>query len=98
MLIGQISDSMCGASHQSMAHGHGGTKVNARECTLECVKAGPKYVLVSKGKIYSITNQDFAGLKTHAGHKVEITGEVGSDGKSITVANIEMLGAKTSKG
>jgi hypothetical protein len=35
---GEISDSMCGANHQAMAKS--GQKVNPRECTLECVKAG----------------------------------------------------------
>ena len=77
---------------------HAGTNVNAHDCSLECVKAGSQYVLVSKGKIYNITNQDFAGLKAHAGHRVKVTGEQGSDGKSITVTKIEMAGIKTQKG
>ncbi len=95
-LIGRISDSMCGANHQAMAHG--GKKVNAHECTLECVKAGSQYVLVTKGKTYNIANQDFAGLEAHAGRRVKVTGEMSADGKSIKVSKVEMAGARTPKG
>jgi hypothetical protein len=92
---GQISDSMCGANHQAMAHG--GKKVDARECTLECVKAGSQYVFVSKDKTYIVANQDFAGLKARAGRRVKLSGEMSADGKSITVSKIEMAKAPTSK-
>jgi hypothetical protein len=44
---GEISDSMCGASHQAMAKP--GMKVNPRDCTLQCVKAGNKYVFCQQG-------------------------------------------------
>ncbi len=92
---GQISDSMCGANHQAMAHG--GKKVDAREYTLECVKAGSQYVFVSKGKTYNIANQDFAGLKAHAGRRVRLTGEMSADGKSLTASKIEMVRPPTPK-
>ena len=88
---GKISDSMCGASHAKMSHD--GKKVNDRDCTLACVKGGGKYVFVSKGKVYELTNQDFAGLPDHAGHTVKLTGDLTSDGK-ITVSNIVMPGKK----
>ena len=42
---GKISDSMCGASHAGM-----GTKMSDHDCTVGCVKAGAKYVFVSKGR------------------------------------------------
>jgi hypothetical protein len=85
---GEISDSMCGASHQAMAKS--GQKVNPRDCTLECVKAGNKYVLVSKGQVFGIANQDLPDLQKHAGHKVQLTGDLGSDNKTITVAKIQI--------
>jgi hypothetical protein len=85
---GEISDSMCGANHQAMTKS--GQKVNPRECTLECVKAGNKYVFVSKGQVFDIANQDLPDLEKHAGHKVQLTGDVGSDGKTITVSKIQM--------
>ena len=85
---GEISDSMCGASHQAMAKS--GQKVNPRECTLQCVKAGNKYVFVSKGQVFDIANQDLPDLEKHAGHKVQLTGDLGSDSKTITVSKIQM--------
>src|SRR5437867_12176895 len=83
---GQISDSACGAKHEEAAEGQG--KMPDRDCTLACVRGGSTFVLVSDGKIYQIANQDLADLKTHAGHKVKITGELKGD--SITVSKIDM--------
>lgn len=85
---GEISDSMCGANHQAMAKS--GKKVNPRDCTLECVKAGNQYVFVSKDQVFDIANQNLPDLQKHAAHKVELTGDLGSDGKTITVAKIQM--------
>jgi hypothetical protein len=85
---GEISDSMCGANHQAMAKS--GQKVNRRDCALECVKAGNKYVFVSKGQMFDISNQNLPDLGKHAGHKVLLTGDLGSDNKTITVAKVQM--------
>jgi uncharacterized protein YdeI (BOF family) len=81
---GTISDSMCGVKHQAGEHGK---KMTDRECTEACVKAGAKYVFVSGDKVYKIANQDFAGLKAHAGEQVTLTGEI--DENTITVAKVE---------
>ncbi len=86
---GQISDKMCGASHAKMTSSHPG--MTDRDCTLACVKGGGKYVFVSDGKVYNIANQDLALLQTHAGHTVQLTGDMKDD--TITVSNITM-GAK----
>jgi hypothetical protein len=83
---GQISDSMCGAHHKTMAE-HG-KKLSARDCTEACVKNGGKYVFVSKGKVYSIENQDFAGLPEHAGHTGKLNGDMSGD--SIKVSDLVM--------
>jgi hypothetical protein len=83
---GQISDSLCGPKHEEAAEGQG--KMPDRDCTLACVRGGSTFVLVSDGKIYQIANQDLADLKTHAGHKVKLTGELKGD--SITVSKIDM--------
>lgn len=91
---GQISDSMCGASHSMMEHG--GKKVSPRECTIACVKGGGKYVFVSQGKVFEVQNQDLKDLETHAGHAVKLTGELASDGKTIKVSKVEMPRAKKS--
>jgi hypothetical protein len=95
---GKIGDSMCGATHKMVKeHEQKGeisktaTKADKdRECTLACVKAGGKYILASQGKVFEISNQDFAGLQEHAGHTVKLTGELDSDGKTIKVSEITM--------
>ena len=84
---GQISDSMCGASHAKMIAAHGGpAKMTAHDCTLACVKAGGKYVFVTGGKVYSISNQDFAALQAQAGNAVRLTGAMNGD--TITVSKV----------
>jgi hypothetical protein len=90
-LTGRISDSMCNAKH--MAGEHDGKKTTDRECTEKCVSGGAKYVFVGEGdKVYKIANQDFAGLKTHAGHAVIVTATTKDD--TLTVSKIEMPAAE----
>ena len=84
---GQISDSMCKSDHAMMQKG--AMKMSEKDCTAACVKAGQKYVLVSNGKVFQISNQNAPGLAANAGAAVKITGEAGSDGTSITVAKVE---------
>lgn len=83
---GKISDSMCGVKHA--AGEHGGKTTTDRDCTEECVKGGAKYVFVAGDKVYKIANQGFAGLKTHAGHEVVLTGDMKDD--TVTVTKIDM--------
>jgi len=75
---GDISDSMCGATHKMT-----GSPV---ECTKACVKNNAKYVFVYRGKVWEISNQDLADLPTLAGEHVRLKGTRSADGKSITVA------------
>lgn len=77
-MTGTISDSMCGATHPS------GTP--AKQCTLGCVKKGAKYVLVSEGKVYQISNQKNPGLMKYAGEDVKVSGKVSGD--SIMISKI----------
>jgi hypothetical protein len=88
---GRISDAMCNAKH---AKGEHGTKeMTDRQCVEACVKGGEKYVFVGEGdKVYKIDNQDFAGLKTHAGHEVTVTGTMKDN--TVTITKIEMPAAK----
>ncbi len=75
---GSISDKMCGAKHMM-----GGS---AKDCTLECVKAGSKFVLVDeKGKVYDLSDQDKP--KAFAGAKVKVMGTLKGD--EIEVSSIE---------
>ena len=79
---GRISANMCGTAHMD------------NKCIQNCIKAGAKYVFVSKGKVREIRNQDFGDLEKHAGHNVKLTGDLGSDGKTITVTKVEMGSAR----
>ena len=81
-LTGTIGDSLCGASHKDM-----GRKMTDRECTQACTAKGAQYLLVSDGKVYKLSNRD-ADLKTHAGHVVNLTGDVKGD--AIKVFKVEM--------
>jgi len=65
-LTGEISESMCSNNHASM----GSMGKNPKACTVGCVKAGAKYVLISAGKVYGIQNQGFSTLAAYAGGKV----------------------------
>jgi hypothetical protein len=88
---GSISDAMCGASHGDK----GGTQQKDHDCAVSCAKkTGGSYVFVNDKdkKIYKIANQKFADLETHAGHKVELTGELKGD--TITVTKIAMPAKK----
>ena len=83
---GTIGDAKCGVKHSKAEHGSQAD--SDHDCVNKCVAGGSKYVFVSGGKTYEIANQDFAGLKDHAGHKVALTGDVKGD--SVTVSKIEM--------
>jgi hypothetical protein len=84
---GQISDAMCSAKHADGEHGT--KKMTDRQCVEACVKGGAQYVFVGDGdKVYKIANQDYAGLKTHAGHSVTVTGTMKDD--IVTISKIEM--------
>ncbi len=62
---GQITDSMCGASHAGM----GDMGKNPKECIAACAKGGAKYAFVTEGKVYEIANQTLAGLKNADGKR-----------------------------
>ena len=82
---GTISDSKCGAMHPTGEHN--GKTMTARQCTQACIKGGAKYVFVSDGKVYNISNQNAAGLAKYAGEDVKLTGEMSGD--TVTVAKIQ---------
>jgi len=75
--VGNISDSMCGLKHMMQG-------MSDKDCTLECVKAGSKYVLadVAHGKVYQLSDQKKP--EEFAGQKVKITGTLKGDIISVT--------------
>jgi len=86
---GKISDAMCGSKHAGGEHD--GKKMTDRDCVEACAKKGAAYAFASDGKVFKIANQDYAGLKAHAGHEVSLTGDMKGD--TITVTKIEMPAA-----
>lgn len=80
---GKISDSACGASHTKMRAAHADL-ASDKDCTLACIKSGSKYVLVSKGKVYQIDNQDLDDLQKYAGTNVKLTGKLTGDSIEVT--------------
>src|SRR5438094_658774 len=86
---GRLSESMCGASHQSKAAAAGHTD---RQCLLACIDALAKYVLVDQsGQVIPIANQDAMGLPLYAGRPVKLTGE--RRGDAIFVTKVEAIPA-----
>ena len=86
---GRLSDSMCGASHQSRTSA--GAKSD-RECLFACISALAKYVLVDdNNQVMPIANQDAMGLPLYAGRPVKLTGE--RKGDAIFVTKVEAIAA-----
>lgn len=54
-------------------------------------EGGGKYVLVSKGQVYEIANQNLPDLAKHAGQRVRVTGDLSADSKTITVSKIQAV-------
>jgi hypothetical protein len=93
IFTGLITDSMCAQSHAANiehARGNSGKTMTEKECTIGCVtRRGQKYVLVSGGKVYQISNQTYRALATYASENVTLTGKLAGD--TITVSNIAPL-------
>lgn len=75
---GKISDSACGEFHKvDRTHSR---HLSDRDCTLDRVRQGARYILVSHGKIYQIENQNFPGLEQYAGQEVSVQGDAVANG------------------
>lgn len=68
-LTGYIADETCGKANANPA---------GKDCTLACVKAGAKLVLVSGNKLYRLSDQKTA--LRNVGHEVTVTGTLTADG------------------
>jgi len=80
---GTVSDSHCGAKHAKAS-------ATAADCVEKCVSGGAQYVLVSKGKVYQLSDQDkFKGM---GGKAVKVMGSVSGD--TITVSSVTPAGGK----
>ena len=73
---GSIGDSMCGAKHMMAGE-------SDKDCTLECVKGGSKYILIDpSGKIYQLSDQKTP--EQFAGANVKVTGTLKGDTIAVT--------------
>ena len=68
-LTGYIADETCGKANANPA---------GKDCTLACVKAGAKLVLVSGDKLYRLSDQKTA--LQNVGHEVTVTGTLTTAG------------------
>lgn len=89
---GRLSDSKCGKSHKETVAASG-QKISHEDCIAACIKAGAKYALVTKEKIYTISNSEYPDLPKLAGHGVTVTGELTGD--AIKITKIEKHGKKS---
>jgi len=83
--VGQIGDSICGleANHSL---GPDGKPLSAKECTLQCIKQGGSYVLISQGKVSKLANADKTQVRVFAGENVEVLDAFKGD--QITVSKV----------
>ena len=72
---GTVSDTQCAATKHDAA------------CIEKCVAAGAKYVLVSKGKVYTLDAQD--KFKRMGGKQVKVTGALNGD-NAIAVDSVSL--------
>jgi len=90
---GEIMDSMCAGmgGHEQMLQG--GKIKNAKECTLECVKMGAKYVLYDAASKTTYQLDDQTKPEQFAGEKVTVNGSLDSATNTI---HVESIAAATS--
>lgn len=79
---GTISDSACGARHESAT-------VADAACVQRCIKRGGAPVLVSGGKVYQISAETREKVKDVLGQKVTINGTV--DGDVVSIDTVELV-------
>ncbi len=84
---GVISDSLCGANHAGMIK-TGSMGEDDISCTLKCVDAGSRFVLIEAetGKIYRLSDQEKP--REFAGKKVTVSGEISESAKFIQVKDL----------
>ena len=82
---GVLSESTCGASHETIATA---LKMTERECAFHCLKSLAKYVVVDEQhNVIPIANQDFAGIPLRLARPVRVTGVLTD--KGIVVSRLE---------
>ena len=80
-IVGYIGDSSCGLRHMS--------GMDAKKCTLMCVKGGGKFILADRDhkRVYRLDKAAQRKAREFAGQKVKVTSRV--VGRTIRVTTIE---------
>jgi hypothetical protein len=80
---GYISESMCGAKHNSSAPNEA--------CVKKCIAGGSKPVFVDDASktVYTIDDPD--SVKGHEGHHVAVVAKVDDSSKTIHISKLSML-------
>jgi hypothetical protein len=93
---GRISDDVCAASHHVRRDPE--RRLSDRECTIDCIKAFGRYVLVeTSGAIIPIANQDFPGLPLRADRLVRVNGTLKDDAIVLSSISTTDLPVQTPK-
>jgi hypothetical protein len=80
-VTGTITENMCGGDHSAMKMGP------PAKCIAECVKTmGAKYALWDGKTVYELSDQK--GAAKYAARRVNVSGTVDSQNKSIQVVSI----------
>ena len=79
-LTGVVSDEHCGAKHTAAS-------AKDKSCVQTCVKGGANPVIVSDGKVYSISEDTRGKVRDHLGEKVVVNGKV--EGDQITIDTVQ---------
>lgn len=82
-MTGYISDSHCGAKHDSVSDKN-------TSCIKACLKGGAEPVLVSEGKVYKLDSGSTDKAKEYAGQMVKVDGTLNGD--TVTVNSITATG------
>jgi hypothetical protein len=84
--VGVIGDSLCKHEHHRFPE-----RTGDPDCTLGCVNAGAKFVLVTDQQVYRIQNQQLPELAAFADRRVKVQGRW--DGDRLVVAKLTLADA-----
>jgi hypothetical protein len=79
-MTGVISDSHCGAKHNTAS-------AEATKCVEGCMKGGAEAVFVSGDKVYKIDAASQSKVKDYYGKQVTVSGDV--DGDSLKIESVK---------
>jgi hypothetical protein len=85
IIIGYISDGMCGLDHKAMNMGED------KDCATKCAEGGARFAIADQAHkvVYLLDDAAQPKAREFAGQKVKVTGRVDAKAKTVTVAKIE---------